>query len=610
VHHSHRSARRRPGVVVVAALAAFGLIAAACGDKKDDTVTPVGTDVPAAETTAAAAGDTATTAGAAEEEATTTAAPAEKPVPGGKLIVSGEAEVANPWTPAAMQCDSYCQQRARTFFDPLGALGVDNKVHPYLAESITPNDDFTIWTIKLRSGIKFHDGTDLNAEAAIKNLQLAGAGFLLSKALIDVAKNPDGTFKIEATDDLTFDIYTGNGGDPAQPLPWPNFDIFLTGQWAFIASPTWLDATVADPSLASKPVGTGPFVFDSYVPNDKLVVKKNPSYWQTDADGNALPYLDEIEFRVINDAVTAQKALESGDLNITATSIGQVIAEFRGRADEFPMQEQQEYGETNYLLLNLAKEGTALTDQRVRCALSKAINRQELIDAINGGILTPANGPFSPGQQGNLEDNGFNIEQDIEGAKALIDEYKAETGASEVRVIFGRVPDALLDTAAELYKGWWDQIGVTTEVLTVEQSALITNALLGIPEFEIYSWRNNAGIYVDQQHIWWHSDTAPPPGQLALNFGRLRDPVIDGLLDEARSETDAAALTTIAEDINRQFAKECWIIPTSWTVWGVPHDPSVQGLGATMLPDGSGVALRDGAGFPGSYWTTSLWIKN
>ncbi len=530
-------------------------------------------------------------------------------MPGGRLVVSGEAEVANPWTPQKMQCDSYCQQRARTFFDPLAALGVDNKVHPYVAETITPNDDHTVWTITLRSGITFHDGTDLNADAAIKNLQLAGAGFLLSKALNDVAKNPDGTFKIEKVDELTFDIYTGKNGDPAQPLPWINFDVFLTGQWGFMASPAWLDATLTDPSLEAKPVGSGPFVFDSYTPNDKLVVKKNPDYWQTDADGNPLPYLDEIEFRVINDSVTAQSALESGDVDVISTSSGQVIGEFREKADEFPMVEQEEYGETNYLLLHLTKEGTALADQRVRCALSKAINREELNDAVNGGILTLANGPFSPGQQGHLEDNGFSIEQDIEGAKALIDEYKAETGASEVRVLFGRVPDALLDTAAELYKGWWEQIGVTTDVLTVEQSAFITNALIGIPEFEIYSWRNNAGIYVDQQNIWWHSTTAVPEPGIALNFGRLRDPVIDGLLDQARSETDAAALTAIAEDINRQFGKECWLIPTTWTIWGIPHDPSVQGFGQTMLPDGSGVAIRDGSGFPGQYWTNALWIK-
>ena len=96
--------------------------------------------------------------------------------------------MANPWTPAAMQCDSYCQQRARTFFDPLAAVGDDHKVHPFLAESITPNADSTQWTIKLRHGIKFTDGTPLNADAAIRNLQDTGTGLLVAGALVDVAK--------------------------------------------------------------------------------------------------------------------------------------------------------------------------------------------------------------------------------------------------------------------------------------------------------------------------------------------------------------------------------------------------------------------------------------
>ena len=90
-----------------------------------------------------------------------------------------------------MQCDSYCQQRARTFFDPLAAFGDDLEVHPFLAESITPNEDFTEWTITVREGITFHDGTPLNADAVIYNLQATGTGVLVAGALTDVAKVPN-----------------------------------------------------------------------------------------------------------------------------------------------------------------------------------------------------------------------------------------------------------------------------------------------------------------------------------------------------------------------------------------------------------------------------------
>ena len=89
-----------------------------------------------------------------------------------------------------MQCDSYCQQRARTFYDPLAAYGTDLEVHPFLAESIEPNADFTEWTVKLREGISFHDGTPLNADAAIYNLQATAPVCSSPASLTDVAKVP------------------------------------------------------------------------------------------------------------------------------------------------------------------------------------------------------------------------------------------------------------------------------------------------------------------------------------------------------------------------------------------------------------------------------------
>ena len=188
----HRSGRAA-GRWLVAATLSLGVIAAACSKKDDNSsdtqaseTTAAGAATTAAGATTSAGGGTATTAGggtattAAGSTATTAATsttaagPKEKPVTGGSITVSGEAEVANPWTPEKMNCDSYCQQRARTFYDPLVALGTDNKVHGVLAESVTPNSDNTQFTVKLRQGINFTDGTPFNADAAIRNLQDAG----------------------------------------------------------------------------------------------------------------------------------------------------------------------------------------------------------------------------------------------------------------------------------------------------------------------------------------------------------------------------------------------------------------------------------------------------
>lgn len=609
----------------------FALIAGACSKKDDGNSVGTTGSSPAADTTVAggsdttaAAGDTTTpsngtdtTVGADTTLPAETTVPVADVTPGGKLVVSGEAEVANAWTPAAMQCDSYCQERARSFFDPVAAFGADGKVHPYLAESIEPNADFTVWTVTLRDGIQFTDGTPVDADAVVYNLQTTGTGLLISKALNDVAKiadpsgatNDDGTPKmildIVKTDDKTFTITTGKNGDPNTPLSWPGFASALTTQWGLIASPTWLTAVAADPAKASAPIGSGPFIVESYTPRDVLVVKKNPGYWQKDANGVQLPYLDEIDFKVIEDSQVAEEALKNGELDIFSTSSAQVVKDFRDDPANFPMTEQTKYVETNYLLIDLAKPGPTQS-ALVRCALSKAIDRQEVIDLVAGGLTQIANGLFSPGQQGYLEDNGFDPAQDIEGAKALIEQYKKETGTSSVEVTYGHTATALGDQAAELYKGYWAAIGVDTKVDVVPQDKFITNALFGDPGFFIYGWRNHAGLTVDQQNFWWNSVSGPPDGQLALNFGRLNDPEVDRLLADARSNPDEAARNKAAEDINRQMAKECYQIPIDYTLWGTPHSPKVQGLGQTVLPDGS--AARDGAGFSGQFWVNSIWI--
>ena len=384
------------------------------------------------------------------------------------------------------------QQRARSFYDPVAAVGEDLKVHGVLAESITPNDDFTQWTIKIREGISFTDGTPVDGAAVLRNLNETGSGLLVSKALVDLARNADGTFKTDTVDDYTFVMYTGKNGDPNTPVSWPGFDFYFTGQWGLIASPAWLDAVKADATLASKPVGSGPFIVESYAPRDALVVTKNPNYWQKDANGVQLPYLDKITFKVIEDSQTEQQALEDGNVDIFSTSAAQVISNMREQADAFPMIEQTDYTETNYLLIDLAKPGPT-SDARVRCALSKAIDRQELNDLTAGGILNIANGLFSPGQEGYLDDNGFDPSQDIEAAQALIDEYKSETGATSVDIHYGHTADRIGDQVAELLKGYWSAIGVNT---TIDNWRVVIGAR-GITQPQTAYWENVLARVVD-----------------------------------------------------------------------------------------------------------------
>lgn len=599
VRNTHPSGKA--GRFIAVALISLGLITAACSKKDDGGSTDGGNTTETTvtgETTETTAGSTDTTA------APETTVAAAKPVYGGTLVVSGEAEVANAWTPAAMQCDSYCQQRARSFYDPVVVLGEDLQPHGLLVTDWTHNDDYTVWDFNVREGIKFHDGTPLDAAAIVKNLQVAGQGLLLGAALKDIAHNADGSLDITVTSPMSFQVKTGFNGDVTKPLPWPGMPNSLGTQWGLIASPKWLDDVAAGKADQTLAVGTGPFIVKSYAPRDKLVVERNPDYWQKDADGNQLPYLDGIEFRVIEDSETAADALRNGDIDIFSTSAAQVITDFRETPDEFPMIEQDQLVETNYILIDLDKPG-ALQNKDVRCALSLGIDRQELIDATAGGILKPANGLFSPGQQGYLEDNGGFTTFDPDTASKLIADYEAANGP--VAVDYGTTTSQINAQVAELLKGYWEAIGVDFTYTQVPQDSFITNALFGDPGFFMYGWRNHAGTTVDGQYFWWHSANAAPDGGLALNFGRVRDPLVDKGLEEARSATDPAVAQAAAESVNKQMASQCYQIPTSWTLWGTPHKPGINGLGGGwVLPDGA--ASRDGAGFSGQFWTQAIWI--
>jgi peptide/nickel transport system substrate-binding protein len=586
-----------------AVVMSFALIASACGDKSDDVT---GGDSTAAPDTTAAGGTDTTEAGGGDTTAAPTTAPQEtlppvaEPVLGGKLVVSVEGETTSPWLPAEMQCAAACQMRARTFFDPIVAIDEDLNWRPFLAESVEANADSTVFTIKVREGITFHDGTPLTADAMILAMNKAINSLLVGAAVKDIAR-VDGEAVIEKIDDMTFTIATGKDGDPAQPISWPLFPYYLGGQAGLIASPDWLNAVDAGTADPTEAVGTGPFTLESYTPGDQMIVKKNPNYWLKDANGTQLPYLDEIEFRVIADSQVAGTALESGDINMFHTSDAGVVGDF-SENESFTTLEQNQYGETNYVLMNLTKP--YLADKSVRCALTQAVDKIDLINVIAGGNADPANGMFSPGQEGFLTENG-SLGYDPDAAAAAIEAYEAANGPLTIN--YSTTTAATSLATAQYLQNAWSQIGVDVTITQIEQSVLINNALLGDAAFDAFGWRNHAGVFFDQQYFWWHGSAALPPGQLALNFGRLNDPKLNELLEKSRSEADPDVRRGYAEEANRLFASECYVIPTSYTKWAVISDPTVQGIGGTPQADGEGF-LRDGAGFPGQVWLTAVFI--
>src|SRR5262249_28283485 len=224
------------------------------------------------------------------------------------------------------------------------------------------------------------------------------------------------------------------------------------------------------------------------------------------------------------------------------------------------------------------------------------------IDKVDAGVSTVANGPFSPKQLGNLADNGYPTKQDMAKAQELVKEYKADH-PGPLKIQLSTTQDATNLIIAQAQQEFFKQAGFDdVQISQIEQAKYILTALQGT--FQAFQWRNHGGYDLDAQYIWWSSENALPQGQLALNFGRFKDPVIDAALADNRGSTDPAQKKTDAETVNKEFAKQCYNLWGSWEVWGLPHSPTVQDVGVFTNPDGS----QQSPGTGGTFNIRSVWI--
>lgn len=569
--HSNAPSRRRRGRLLAALIISAGVTAAACG----------GDDNKSSQTSTA---NTESTGPATTSPPPTTAAE-EQAVPGGKLVMAVEADTSSPWRPSEMLCAISCHQTIRNIYDTLAMPNADGGWSPYLAESLTPNADYTVWKIKARAGVTFHDGTPFDGAAIVENLTRDKAGVTTGAILRSVTK-----IELDPADPMTAVVTVEK--------PWAAFPFAMMGQAGYQASPTWLKASDTDATLKSKPVGTGPFVYDNYVPNEVFSMKKNADYWN-----KPYPYLDAVEFRPIPDALSRRDALVSGTVDILHSANGQTIAAAREDTDH-KLTEITNYGETAYTLLHVTQDGSPLQDKNVRCALAYATDEQALIDAVGAGVGTQASGPFSPNQVGYLAETGYPMKQDMAKAQELIAAYKA-AHPGKLTLSLATTQDNTNLITAQQQQAWWQEAGFDEVTIDqIDQAQYILTAVLG--NFQVFQWRNHGGFDMDQQYYWWHSSSSGPVGTLGLNFGRIKDPKLDALLDANRASTDPAEKKQIAEDVNKLFGEECYNIWGSWNVWGIMSKPSVHGPVAFDLPDGK--KSEFGAGIAGTFYIMDVWV--
>jgi peptide/nickel transport system substrate-binding protein len=529
----------------------FGLVAAACGDDSgggtDEGTSPSGeTDTPPE-----IEGD---------------------PAPGGSVNYALEAETNGGFCLAEAQLAISGIQVARSIYDTLTAPNAEGEITPFLAESFSSNEDATEWTFVLREGIKFHDGTDLTAEVVKNNLDAYRGeyrdanGDLIREPLLFAFVLQD-VDSVEVIDPLTVKVN--------MVRPWVSFPWTVWGSARFgIMAQSQLDSDTCGDDM----VGTGPFALEEWVVGEQMTLTKNADYWQTDANGIQLPYLDELIYRPIPDGTQRVSALETDEVTMIHTSSTQQMVErLQPLADsgDINLYQTDSFGEVNYFMLNVTKP--PFDNKNARIAVAAGVDRELLDEVRGGGIATIADGPFQADVVGSLDDTGF-PQFDPEASMAAAAAYEEETGQPlEFTYSTTAVEENTL-TAQEI-QGQLAEVGITMNIRSsADQATLINEAIA--KDFDALGWRNHPGADPDTQYNWWYE------GSL-VNFGGIADPEINRLLDEGRTTIDQAERVAIYEDLNRRFGEEVFNVWTTFTIWAIATAPDVGGILGPPLPDGT-----------------------
>ncbi|MER8989962.1 ABC transporter substrate-binding protein [Mesorhizobium sp. M0678] len=384
-------------------------------------------------------------------------------------------------------------------FEGLTRIGPNGEVLPDLAESWSISDDGKVYTFKLHTGVKFHDGSDFNAD---------DVKFSLDRARADNSVNAQKSLfaaidKVEVVDPTTVNVTLKNP------------------QGSFLYNMGWGDAVIVAPETADtnkeKPIGTGPFKFQNWAKGSSITLVKSENYW------GAPVFLDKAEFRIIPDAAAAVPALLSGDVQafpfFDPDSVAQVKDDPR-----FKVVIGSTEGET---ILSINNKKPPFDKLQVRQAISFALDRKAIIDGASAGLGVPIGSHMSPASKAYVDLTGL-YPHNVEKAKELLKEAGLESG---FKATLKLPPPSYARLGGEIIASELREIGIDLEIIPVEWAQWLDQVFTK-KDYDLtivsHTEPNDIDIYSRKDYYFNYDN-----------------PAFDKIIDELNLTSDEAKRTTL-----------------------------------------------------------------
>lgn len=442
------------------------------------------------------------------------------------------------------------------FYDTLVRYDENGEIVGALAETWEMSDDGLTFTFHLRDGVKFSDGTDLNAqavktsfEAVVQNLGMYNGSY--GKLTLLIAS-------MDAPDENTFVMTL------SQPYYGTLNDLTMYNPLAIVNPAAFNDDLTPKDEMVSQTMGTGAYMYAGDFDGTTYTFVRNPYYW-----GEA-PEVDSFQVKVIEDNDAKVLALRSGEIDaiLGASRLGYDAYSELSQDGQYGASVNEDATRTRYLGFNFAK--APFDDVKVRQAVAHSIDRDTLSTTVFQGIETPAETLFQPSQP-YCDVQQTTYAYDLEKANALMEEagwvdsdgdgVREKDGEKlEIKLPYmtdyGTLDDAVLAIAAQL-----SEIGFSVTPDGTDMMTWFSATTAG--DYAITVYQTYGGAY-DPSTVLTNINTQTSTDPVAMQFSAFLSGG-DALITELDSTADDARVQEIYTEILTTIADQALLAPISYT---------------------------------------------